>query len=382
MTVTIICDVLGRENNGTTIACMNLIRALKERGHQVRVVCMDRDKAGKPGWYIVPELKLGAAADGIIHKNGVSIARADPRVLEEAIRDCDLVHTTFVFGLSRKAIDIAKKYGKPVTSSFHCQAENYTTHLFLANCEPMNRRVYRQYYRGIYSRADCVHYPTQFIRDVFESAAGPTVGRVISNGVGEDFVPAPAEKPYGLRDKFVVLSVGRLSGEKDQATLIKAAARSKYKDRLHLIIAGEGPYEGRLRRLAAKLGVELQIEFFAHEELVKIINYSDLYVHPATVEIEAIACLEAICCGLVPVIADSPKSATKEFAPDERCLFRSRDPDSLAEKMDYWLEHPEEKKKCSAVCAGMAPRFHRSDCMDAMERMMLETAEAVGSAGK
>ena len=36
----------------------------------------------------------------------------------------------------------------------------------------------------------------------------------------------------------------------------------------------------------------------------------------------------------------------------------------------------------SAVCAGMAPRFHRSDCMDAMERMMLETAEAVGSAGK
>jgi hypothetical protein len=50
--------------------------------------------------------------------------------------------------------------------------------------------------------------------------------------------------------------------------------------------------------------------------------------------------------------------------------------------MDYWLEHPEEKKKCSAVCAGMAPRFHRSDCMDAMERMMLETAEAVGSAGK
>ena len=25
MTITVICDVLGEENNGTTIACMNLI---------------------------------------------------------------------------------------------------------------------------------------------------------------------------------------------------------------------------------------------------------------------------------------------------------------------------------------------------------------------
>ena len=31
MIVTVVCDVLGKENNGTTIAAMNLIRFLKKK---------------------------------------------------------------------------------------------------------------------------------------------------------------------------------------------------------------------------------------------------------------------------------------------------------------------------------------------------------------
>ena len=36
MTITIVCDILGEENNGTTIACMNLIRFLRAQGHTIR----------------------------------------------------------------------------------------------------------------------------------------------------------------------------------------------------------------------------------------------------------------------------------------------------------------------------------------------------------
>ena len=55
MTITIVCDILGEENNGTTIACMNLIRFLRAQGHTVRVVCADQDKAGNECFYVVPE---------------------------------------------------------------------------------------------------------------------------------------------------------------------------------------------------------------------------------------------------------------------------------------------------------------------------------------
>ena len=46
MKIAIICDVLGKENNGTTVAAMNLIRSLKAKGHEVRVVCPDEDRRG------------------------------------------------------------------------------------------------------------------------------------------------------------------------------------------------------------------------------------------------------------------------------------------------------------------------------------------------
>ena len=47
--VAVICDVLGQANNGTTIAALNLIRTLREKRHEVRVVCPDAERAGEPG---------------------------------------------------------------------------------------------------------------------------------------------------------------------------------------------------------------------------------------------------------------------------------------------------------------------------------------------
>ena len=47
MKITIVCDVLGKENNGNTIAAMNLIRYLREHGHEVRVLCCDQDRICK-----------------------------------------------------------------------------------------------------------------------------------------------------------------------------------------------------------------------------------------------------------------------------------------------------------------------------------------------
>ena len=59
MTITVVCDVLGKENNGTTVAAMNLIRFLKEQGHTVRIVCGDQDKVGQEDVFVVPNYDFG-----------------------------------------------------------------------------------------------------------------------------------------------------------------------------------------------------------------------------------------------------------------------------------------------------------------------------------
>ena len=376
MRVVIVCDVLGKENNGTTVAAMNLIRALRAKGHEVRVVCPDRDRADEPGCYIIPTVSFGPL-NGYVRKNGVTIARPKRKTLEQALDGADAVHLLVPFFASHMAAKLAQEKGIPVTAGFHCQAENFSNHIFLMNAKRFNRGVYRFFDRFVYKRVDCIHYPTQFIRDTYEQAVGhPTAGRVISNGVNSIFCPGPAEKPQEFGDKFVILFTGRFSKEKSHKVLIDGVARSKYADRIQLVFAGSGQEEKNLREYAAKrLKNPPVMQFFSREALVNIIRSADLYVHPAEIEIEAISCLEAIACGLVPVIADSPRSATRFFALTPENLFRFNDPDALAQRIDYWLSDPARREECRERYLGYAAQFEQQRCMDEMERMILETVE-------
>ena len=155
-------------------------------------------------------------------------------------------------------------------------------------------------------------------------------------------------------------------------------SRSRYADRIQLVFAGDGPLKEELMELAGKkLPNQPEFRFFSRKEMIEIINCADLYVHPAEIEIEAIACLEAISCGVVPVIADSPRSATRYFAMGDRNLFRVNDPDHLAERIEYWMEHPEEKEECSRRYLGYTKQFDQQQCMDRMEQMIMNTAKGV-----
>ena len=60
----------------------------------------------------------------------------------------------------------------------------------------------------------------------------------------------------------------------------------------------------------------------------------------------------------------------------EQNLFHYNDPASLAEKMDWWLGHPEERAACSRRYLGYARQFDFQQCMDQMEQMLLDTWEA------
>ena len=87
MVVTIVADVLGKENNGTTVACMNLVRYLKSRGDTVKIICCDQDKKGLPGYYVVPTLNLGCLINWIVKKNEVTLAKPDRNIIESAIKE-------------------------------------------------------------------------------------------------------------------------------------------------------------------------------------------------------------------------------------------------------------------------------------------------------
>ena len=96
---------------------------------------------------------------------------------------------------------------------------------------------------------------------------------------------------------------------------------------------------------------------------------TDLYIHSADAEIEAISCIEAFACGIVPIIANSTKSATPQFALDERSLFEAGNSDDLAKKIDYWIENEIERKQMEIKYAEHAEDYRIEKSMKKIEGM-------------
>jgi glycosyltransferase involved in cell wall biosynthesis len=178
--------------------------------------------------------------------------------------------------------------------------------------------------------------------------------------------------------------VGRFSPEKRQDVLIRAVRRSRYAARIQLHFAGHGPWEKRLRRMAAKLANPAQFGHYSQEELIELIRSCDLYVHTSDVEIEGLSCMEAFSCGLVPVISDNPRSATGQYALGPRNLFRSGDPSSLAERIDGWIDDPAALGAASETYARYARLFTVDRSVMAIERVyaMAGHAPKSGYAGR
>lgn len=371
MKVAVICDVLGEENNGTTIALKNLIDYLKENGHSVKVVCPDSEKKGSDGYVVVPVMRFTPIINNILKRNGIILAKPDKKILSSVIEWADVVHIEMAFALGRSAAKLAKKLGKPITASFHMQAENLTAHLGLMNVPLVNKMVYKWAYSGLYRYADVVHYPTSFIKDYFERSINKKMNSVvISNGVKDVFFENRNKNYPRVSDKFTILCAGRFSAEKAQQQLIYALKESRHKKGIKVVFAGSGPKERKLKKLALKFGIDSDFRFFSRDELIAVQHAADLYVHTAVVEIEALCCIESIVSGLVPVICDSKRSATKNFALDERNLFKENDAKDLAEKIDFWYENPDALNRYKELYRNTIPSFDQRKCMGEMEKML------------
>ncbi|MBQ7226783.1 MAG: glycosyltransferase [Clostridia bacterium] len=375
MKITLVCDVLGEENNGTTVTTMNLVRSMESKGHSVTILCADEDKKGKEGCFVCPKRSFGPF-NNYVRRVGVTLAKPVKSIIYEAIKDADIVHCMLPFALTKAAVKMSRELGIPVTAGFHCQAENFSGYIFMKNFHLLNNFVYRNYYKKVFGIADGVHYPSQFIRDLFESKTAKTKGEVISNGVADRFKPIKCAKPEEIKDKFVIVSTGRYAREKCQDVLIKAVGLSKYRDDIRLVLAGKGVCDRKYERLARKYKlIDPKFEFFSREDMLKVLGFADLYVHTAVAELEGIAVLEAVKCGKPIVVSDSDRTAPKELARDERNLFKAGKAKDLAKKIDYWIEHPDERAECADYYANYEKVEPAGDCMDRLEKFFERVIE-------
>lgn len=364
MIITLVIDQYDIEGNGTTVSAKRFAEALEKRGHEVRIVTTGKEKENR---YIVPEKKDIVAY--FAKKQKMAIGKPEKKVLRQAFEGADVVHFMLPLFLGVKGKKIADEMGIPTTAAFHLQPENVSFNIGMGEIEGMNHFIYHFFRKTFYDHFSFIHCPSPFISEELKKHHYQGKIYTISNGIDPIFVPGPIT-PKKENDKFRILMVGRYSPEKKQEILIDAISKCRYQDNIELVFAGSGPDEQKLRKLAEKkLLNPATFAFYSKQELLKTIRSCDLYVHTSEIEIEAISCMEAFACGLVPVIADSAKSATKQFALDERSLFKVNDSLDLAKKIEYWMEHSEEKERMSVLYAKSADQYRLDKSIDKMMEM-------------
>jgi glycosyltransferase involved in cell wall biosynthesis len=143
--------------------------------------------------------------------------------------------------------------------------------------------------------ADAIIYGTPFLYELLQTYRPRGELIHIPNGVDLTLFE-PTKIRTSPAGPWRIMSVGRLSSEKNYRTLIEALRGMKGVE-LHLI--GSGPERSELERLADRIGVPLRLHGTLRQtELPSVLAAADVFVLPSLTEGHPKALLEAMACGV------------------------------------------------------------------------------------
>ncbi len=167
----------------------------------------------------------------------------------------------------------------------------------------------------------------------------------IPNAIDLDFIPKKSTKQF----KNQLIFAGRLSKEKGIEIMLKAA--TQLPDNYHLLIAGSGPLEEKVRKLADKRTNVHYLGYQSKQSLLSLIRGSDLLIQPSLEEGISSTLLEAMACGTC--ILGSDIAGISEIIENNKTgmLVEPNNSDELLNKILYLL--PKKEKRLSMVNEGL-----------------------------
>lgn len=341
------------KGNGLSGSARRTVAKLKEAGVDVKVLSAPNSDENGPQ----PEFKLGnwkfPVFNGLIHKQGYGFATADRKVIEDAVKWADIIHLEEPFHLQRITCKIADKLNKPIVGTYHLHPENLFASIHNEYNPILNDPIMWLWRNKAFNKCRILQCPTQNVIDRLKKWRFKSELRLISNGlILEELVKKTDVKPVKVSDaKYTVMSICRYSVEKDLKTLLNAMKYSAYAKDIQLVLAGQGPEELKLKKLADELVKKGYVKypplfkFYNPKELQQVTAGADIYVHCAFIEVEGLSCMEAVQMGIVPIIAKGKYTATSQYALSEFSKYQARKPKQLAKRIDYWLSDDQRRAK-------------------------------------
>lgn len=250
------------------------------------------------------------------------------RALARACRELggrfDLVHIQTPFVAHSVGVRLARELGVKVIETYHTYFEEYFHHYVPIVPRSALRVIARAVSRAQCNAVDAIVAPSRPMAEVLRDYGTHTRIEVIATGLdmatfergcGERFRTA-----YGIEPgRPVVLHVGRVAFEKNIRFIVDAFADvvARMPDAL-LVIAGEGPALGALRRHVDDRGLTRCVRFVGYldrgSKLLDCYRSADVFTFASSTETQGLVLLEAMAVG-TPVVSTAVLG-TKEILAD------------------------------------------------------------------
>ena len=148
------------------------------------------------------------------------------------------------------------------------------------------------------------------------------------------------------REPGLIVSIGRLSPEKDHRLLLRALARVAARRAWRLAIVGDGPERGALETEAQALGLSERVSFVGYDaDPFRWMMRASLVVCSSRYEGLGNVIIEALACG-TPVVSTDCPFGPREILQDGLCgtLVPPHDASAMAQAISAALEAPVDRR--------------------------------------
>jgi len=276
------------------------------------------------------------------------------RALKQNIRSFDLIYIVTVWSYPAAiAAYYCKKYRKPYILTPRGMLYPDTFFKKVWKKRLYYRLILKQYIKG----ASAIHYTSEDEAEKthpFLGLSNPKV--VIPNGLElSEFRDLPDREKLKIRypqlkDKKIILFLGRLNWKKGLDVLVKAYKMlTKDKADVHLLIVGgdEKGYGRKVKRWVNECGINYQVTFtglLTGKDKLAAYTGSDIFVLPSYSENFAMAVAEAMACGL-PVVISNKVGIYREIERNNAGIIINTRPEDLYRAMKSLLENPALRKE-------------------------------------
>lgn len=208
---------------------------------------------------------------------------------------------------------------------------------------------------------------------------------VVYNGIAweDSTLPqAEARAKFGLPfDAPVIVNIGRLSKQKNQALLLRVLSQLTH---VHLAIAGDGELQDSLLAQGRRLGVEHRVHLLGtlrRSDIPDLLRAADIFVQPSLFEGQSNALLEAMNEGLPVLVSEIPAQVETLHDDGEEPAGMILPLDNLArwtEAIDLVLRDNDLRSALTASARKRASLFSLERMGDGFEQII---RHSIGIAG-